>query len=558
MEDSKLATVDMSTYFILFGGITRRNSLIGRAIRCLASGRAGPGGNQDGETLVEGSVTIADRHMTNDEVLAWARKIAAGLSEVGVQHGEAINLLMRNDIEFVTCMAAANLIGAVATPVNWHFSAEDIAYIINDSGSRILVAHSDLWHTFGSGVKKRLGRDVMVLLVETPSYLRAPYRVADADCPLREGEVALDDWANRFPPFENDVTVKPTAMIYTSGTTGRPKGVKRAAAVSVSLKNHHNAYVHGMRCLLAAPLYHSAPFSTADGVWAVDGHLVLVIRFDPEDYLAMIEKCRITHSFMVPTMFVRLLKLPDEVRAKYDLSSLEHIIHGGSPCPRDVKLKMIEWVGPVLYELYGGTETGIVTYSTSQDFINHPGSVGKAVSGAIVKIFDDDGNELPHGKVGEIFCRHPGYPDFTYQNRHDERLAMEKHGLLSLGDVGYLDQDGYLYITDRKRDMIISGGSNIYCTMVEAPFLAHPDVLDCAAFGIPHEELGESLALAVERRPGAVLDSDALTAFGKSMLSGFMVPKTFLFVDELPRDPSGKIYKRKLRDPFWENAQRQI
>ena len=507
---------------------------------------------------MDGSVTIADRHMTNDEVLADARKIAAGLKDAGVEYSEAINLLMRNDIEFVTCTVAANLIGAVATPVNWHFSAEDIAYIINDSGSRILVAHSDIWHTHGDAVRPLLERDVQVVLVETPTYLRGPYRVAEEDCPLRDGEISLADWANGFSPFHDDVSVKPTAMVYTSGTTGRPKGVKRKAAVSVKLKNHHNAYIHGMRCLLAAPLYHSAPLSTADGVWAVDGHLFLVPRFEPEPYLALFEKYRITHSFMVPTMFVRLLKLPEEVRKKYDLSSIEHIIHGGAPCSRDVKLQMIDWVGPVLFELYGGTETGIVTYSTSKDFIDHPGSVGKPVEGAIVKIYDDDDNELPAGEVGEIFCRHPGYPDFTYQNRHDERLAMEKHGLLSLGDVGYLNEDGYLYITDRKRDMIISGGSNIYCTMVEAPFLEHNEVLDCAAFGIPHEELGESLALAVEARPGSALTAEDLTAFGKQKLSGFMVPKKFIFMDELPRDPSGKIYKRKLRDPFWDDANRQI
>lgn len=507
---------------------------------------------------MEGSVTIADRRMTNDEILADARRIAAGLTSVGVEYSEAINLLMRNDIEFVTCMAAANLIGAVATPVNWHFSAEDIAYIINDSGSRILVAHSDLWHAHGAEVRALLQRDVQVLLVETPEYLRGPYRVPDEDCPLHDGEVSLQDWASRFEPFVDDVKVKPTAMVYTSGTTGRPKGVRRKAAVSVSLKNHHNAYVHGMRCLLAAPLYHSAPLSTADGVWAVDGHLILVPRFEPEAYLALFEKYRITHSFMVPTMFVRLLKLPEEARGKYDLSSLEHIIHGGAPCARDVKMQMIDWVGPVLFELYGGTETGIVTYATSKDFLEHPGSVGKPVEGAIVKIFDEDGAELPAGEVGEIYCRHPGYPDFTYQNRHEDRLAMERNGLLSLGDVGYMDADGYLYITDRKRDMIISGGSNIYCTMVEAPYLQHPDILDCAAFGIPHDELGESLALAVELRPGSVQDAGALASFGKGKLSGFMVPREFVFMNELPRDPSGKIYKRKLRDPYWADANRQI
>ena len=507
---------------------------------------------------MDGSVTIAERRVSNDEILEHARRIAAALKDAGVEYSEAINLLMRNDIEFVTCMVAANLVGAVATPVNWHFSAEDIAYIINDSGSRVLIAHSDLWHAQGEAVRPLLERDVEVVLVETPDYLRGPYRVADADCALREGEISLDDWAGRFAPFTDDARVKPTAMVYTSGTTGKPKGVKRASAVSVSLKNHHNAYVHGMRCLLAAPLYHSAPLSTADGTWAVDGHLILVPRFEPEAYLELLERHRITHTFMVPTMFVRLLKLPEDVRRRHDLSTIVHVIHGGAPCARDVKARMIDWLGPVLYELYGGTETGIVTYATSKDFIEHPGSVGQPVPGAIVKILGEDGAELPVGEVGEIYCRHSGYPDFTYQNRHEERLAMERDGLLSLGDVGYMDADGYLYITDRKRDMIISGGSNIYCTMVEAPFLDHPDVLDCAAFGIPHEELGESLALAVETRPGSTLDAAELTAFGKGRLSGFMVPKEFVFMSELPRDPSGKIYKRKLRDPWWADANRQI
>ncbi|WP_339713690.1 AMP-binding protein [uncultured Sneathiella sp.] len=496
--------------------------------------------------------------MSNDEIMARANKIATGLIAKGVSHGEAINLLMRNDIEFIVGMAAATQIGAVGTPINTHFSADDVAYIINDSGAKVVISHSDLWHNLSEKVIPLLEREVTILLVETPKYLRAPYKISDELCTLRSGDIELAEWESKFSPHEKAVSVRPAAMIYTSGTTGRPKGVRRKEAVSVKLKNHHNAYVAGMRCLLAAPLYHSAPFSTADGVFAVEGDLILTPRFDPEFYLTLIEKHRITHSFMVPTMFTRLLKLPDAIRLKYDVSSVEHIIHGGSPCPREIKMKMIDWFGPVFFELYGGTETGIVTYATTKDFLEHPGTVGCAVEGATIKIYDDDGNELPNGQVGEIYCLHIDCPDFTYQNRHEDRLAMEKYGLLSLGDVGYINEAGYLYITDRKRDMIISGGTNIYCTMVEAPFLDHPKVLDCAAFGIPHEELGETLALAVETVENAVVTEEELLEFAREKLGGYMVPMKIIFTKTLPRDPSGKIYKRKLRDPFWANEKRKI
>ena len=242
--------------------------------------------------------------MSNDEIMARANKIATGLIAKGVSHGEAINLLMRNDIEFIVGMAAATQIGAVGTPINTHFSA---------------ISHSDLWHNLSEKVIPLLEREVTILLVETPKYLRAPYKISDELCTLRSGDIELAEWESKFSPHEKAVSVRPAAMIYTSGTTGRPKGVRRKEAVSVKLKNHHNAYVAGMRCLLAAPLYHSAPFSTADGVFAVEGDLILTPRFDPEFYLTLIEKHRITHSFMVPTMFTRLLKLPDAIRLKYDV-----------------------------------------------------------------------------------------------------------------------------------------------------------------------------------------------------------------------------------------------
>ena len=261
---------------------------------------------------------------------------------------------------------------------------------------------------------------------------------------------------------------------------------------------------------------------------------------------------------MVPTMFVRLLALPQEVRERYDISSLRWIVHAAAPCPVDVKRAMIEWMGPIVAEYYGGTETGPVTYCTSEEWLAHPGTVGRALPGAVVKILDEDGEELPPGQSGEVYMWHSAWPDFTYEGDEEKRRSVERDGLVSCGDIGYLDEDGYLYLNDRASDMVISGGVNIYPAEIEACLLSLPGVRDCAVFGIPDEEFGEALAAHVEPHEGAQLSEEEVRAHVREHLASYKTPRVVEFSDSLPREDSGKIFKRRLREPYWEGRERAI
>jgi long-chain acyl-CoA synthetase len=314
----------------------------------------------------------------------------------------------------------------------------------------------------------------------------------------------------------------------------------------------------GSRLLIPTPLYHSSP--NAAGLFATQLGALVVLqpRFDPEELLALVDRHGITTMVVVPTMLVRLLKLPVEIRARYDLSSLQHVSHTAAPCPTDVKRQIIEWWGPVLNEHYGSTETGAVTYCTSQEWLAHPGSVGKAVDQAVVKVLDDHGDEQPPGVPGEIFVRLASISDFTYDKEEERRGEVELRGLVTCGDVGYLDEDGFLYLCDRKRDMIIVGGSNVYPAEIEAVLLGMTGVLDCAVFGIPHESLGEVVAAAVQLVPGTAVDADDVKSFLAGRLPSFKIPRLVEFYDQLPREDSGKIFKRHLRDPHWEAVGRHI
>jgi long-chain acyl-CoA synthetase len=286
--------------------------------------------------------------------------------------------------------------------------------------------------------------------------------------------------------------------------------------------------------------------------------MVLMPRFDPAGLLELIERERLDTMFMVPTMFIRLLKLPEELRRRYDTSSLKFIIHAAAPCPPEVKRAMIEWWGPVINEFYGSTESSAVTFASSADTLEKPGTVGRAVEGAELRILDDDGRILRNGEVGEIFTRFAELPDFTYHNRPDERAKVDRDGFITSGDVGYLDADGYLFLCDRKRDMVISGGVNIYPAEIEAALHAMPGVKDCAVFGIPDAEFGEKLMAVVEPADGTTLAADAVRAHLRTHLADYKVPKMIEIARDLPREDSGKIFKRRLRDPYWQKEGRRI
>jgi long-chain acyl-CoA synthetase len=314
----------------------------------------------------------------------------------------------------------------------------------------------------------------------------------------------------------------------------------------------------GARALLPGPLYHSAPNSFGIRAARLGGALVLMPRFDPEEFMQLVEEQRIDTIFMVPTMFIRLMKLPEAVRRKHDMSSLRHVIHAAAPCPADVKRAMIDWWGPVIYEFYGSTESGAVTFANSDDALKKPGTVGKISPGAELRFIGDDGQVLPQGEIGEIYSRIAESPDFTYHNKAKKRCEIERDGFITSGDVGYIDADGYVFLCDRKRDMVISGGVNIYPAEIEAVLHGLPGVHDCAVFGIPDEEFGEALMAVVEPQPGVTLDVADIRARLKTSLADYKVPKRVEIQSQLPREDSGKIFKRRLRDPFWERVGRRI
>jgi long-chain acyl-CoA synthetase len=281
-------------------------------------------------------------------------------------------------------------------------------------------------------------------------------------------------------------------------------------------------------------------------------------RFDPEKFLALVQNERVDTIFMVPTMFVRLMKLPESVRRRYDTSSLRHVVHAAAPCPADVKRAMIEWWGPVIYEYYGSTESSALTFANSEDALRKPGTVGRILDGVELRFLGESGGPLPQGAIGEIYSRTADTPDFTYHNKPEKRAEIDRDGFITSGDVGYIDADGYVFICDRKRDMVISGGVNIYPAEIEAALHAVPGVHDCAVFGIPDEEFGEALMAVVEPQGGVTLDVADIRARLKTALADYKVPKHVEILKNLPREDSGKIFKRRLRDPYWERAGRRI
>jgi long-chain acyl-CoA synthetase len=500
------------------------------------------------------------RIVSRSEVMARSGRAASGLKSLGVKQGDCVAILMRNDIDFIVASYAAIAIGAFAVPVNWHFKEDEVAYVLRDSAAKVLVVHADIFHVVWNAIP----HDLPVLVVQTPPEIVAAYGLDPAHADVPEGAENFETWLDHQKPYDGPSLPPTVSMIYTSGTTGRPKGVKRPATTPEEQKSmdYLRNLVFGMesasRAAVTGPLYHSAPNSFGLRAGRMAEFLALMPRFDPEELLKLIERERIDNLFMVPTMFVRLMKLPDSVKRKYDVSSLRHVVHAAAPCPPEIKRGMIEWWGPVIYEFYGSTESGPLTFASSEEALKKPGTVGRINKGAEIRVLDEEGRALPQGEIGEIFSRIPTYPDFTYHNHPEKRLEIERDGFMTSGDVGYIDEDGYLFLCDRKRDMVISGGVNIYPAEIEAVLHALAGVQDCAVFGVPDEEFGESLMAVIEPINGAVIDLDAVRAELVSRLAKYKVPKMIELREILPREDSGKIFKRRLRDPYWENTKRKI
>ena len=465
-----------------------------------------------------------------------ARRFAGGLAGFGLREGDVVAVLLRNDPVYADVMLGCRLAGTYYCSLNWHFTAPELAYILNDCGARAVVGHADLLCAAAAAVPC----DVPVLAVGAG-----------------EGFIAYESWLDAQAPYDGPPVSPRGLMGYTSGTTGHPKGVRRHPVPIDQLPQQQAAMLAvvrdvygirgGCRTLVSAPLYHSAPSSIAQHTLLIGERLVLAPRFDAEETLALIERHRIDVAYLTPTMYVRLIRLSDAVWARYDISSLRFVASTGAPCAPEVKRAIIGRLGPVVHETYASTEAGLITLATSADALARPGTAGKPVGGALLRILDDDGRECAPGEIGTIYARQPAYPDFDYANLPEARRAIERDGLTTLGDMGYVDRDGYLFVCDRSADMVISGGVNIYPAEIEHALLRAPGVLDCAVIGLPDAEFGERLHAVVQPEPGVTLDPEQLSAQLRRSLAGYKVPRTFAFTDTLPRDDNGKIAKRRLR-----------
>jgi long-chain acyl-CoA synthetase len=500
-------------------------------------------------------IISGERRISYSEINDRILRAATGLKSLGLTSGTPVAIMLRNDFAFFEVSAAAAMLSSPVVPINWHLKAEEVSYIIGDSGAGALVCHVDLLPQIRAGLPDRLP----LLVATTPPEIAAAYGVAEELTIVPEGLMDWDCWRAAQAPY-SDPPGRAAPMFYTSGTTGKPKGVRRKPMQPEQLaaSERVGALAYGIRpnddqvILMNGPMYHSAPNSYGMLAFRHRCTIVLEPRFDPEDLLRLIERHRVTHMHMVPTMFVRLLKLPDEVRRRYDLSSLRFVVHGAAPCPPEVKRAIIDWWGLVINEYFGSTETGIPVWHSASEALAKPGTVGRAIEGGIVKIFRADGTPCGVNEPGEIFMRQMAVSDFDYHGNAQARTEAGRDGLVSVGDVGYLDQDGYLFLCDRKRDMVISGGVNIYPAEIESVLIGMPGVRDCAVFGIPDDEFGERLCAYIEPESDAALTPPAVRDYLRGRLANFKIPGEICFREALPREATGKIFKRKLREPYWE------
>ncbi|HZT66450.1 MAG TPA: AMP-binding protein [Acidimicrobiales bacterium] len=480
-----------------------------------------------------------------------SNRLAHLLRAAGLRRGDHLALFMENHPRFLEVVWAGLRSGLYVTAINSHLTPPEVSYIVQDCEARALVtslAKAEVASELDAGATKNLATRLMV--DGTTDGFEA-YESAVAGLP---GTPVQDESSG-------------TTMLYSSGTTGRPKGVLRPLPQEAPWEPDRRLaglgplykFRDGMVYLSPAPMYHAAPLAFSVSAQRFGGTVVIMEHFDPAGALALIERHRVTHSQWVPTMFVRLLRLPDEERGRHDLSSHEVAIHAAAPCPVAVKRSMIEWWGPILYEYYAGTEGNGSTYITSEQWLEHPGSVGQPMV-AKVHIIGEDGRELGPGQEGTIYFSGGG--QFEYHKDPDKTAqARLPGGLSTLGDVGYLDEEGWLYLTDRKAYMIISGGVNIYPREVEDVLIQHPSVADVAVFGVPHDDLGEEVKAVVQPVAGADPGPDLereLLGFARTQLAGFKCPRSVDFEAELPRLPTGKLYKRLLRDRYWGKADSRI
>ncbi|SON58529.1 Long-chain-fatty-acid--CoA ligase [Mycobacterium simulans] len=483
------------------------------------------------------------------ELYARSLRVAAMLHDAGLRRGDGIALVLPNCAEFFEITWACQLSGLYYTAVNTHFTPDEVAYVVDDSDAKVVFVDASM---------------------------------ADLAAHLRGADMAVHDhiavggslpgWRSYADTLAAAGTAPPLSdgseMLYSSGTTGRPKAVRRplpvdgngswAQAVLELALIHRYGMDQSSVYLSPAPLYHAAGVNYTMAVHRVGAASVLMPKFGAEAVLRLVETHGVTHAQFVPTMFVRMLKLPQAVRDSYDVSSLQCVIHAAAPCPVNVKRRMMDWFGPIIHEYYGGTEGFAGTTIGPREWLAHPGSVGKPLSR--VHVLGDNGGELPAGETGELFFE--GGPDFEYFKDPVKTAAVSNdRGWRSLGDMGHVDEDGYLYLTDRSTFMIVSGGVNIYPQEVENLLVMHPKLVDAAVFGVPNDEFGEEVKAVVQPVAGIVPGPDLeaeLIDYCRAHLATYKCPRTVEFEPELPRDPNGKLYKRRIRERYWQGRVSRI
>ncbi|MBF6382643.1 AMP-binding protein [Nocardia farcinica] len=491
--------------------------------------------------MAETDTVVTYRHLVDA-----SRAVAALLWSRGLRHGDCVALLMENHVDFPKIAWAAQRIGLRYVTISTRLLPEEVAYILADSGARALFT-SARYADVAAAASARVPavRERFVVDADRPGFENVSAAVASVPDGVRPDEREGVD------------------LLYSSGTTGRPKGVVAELPLAplgtppgvAGLLHSRWGIGRDSVYLSPAPLYHAAPLRFTMTVHRFGGTVIVMERFDAEAALAAIERYRVTHTQMVPTMFIRMLRLPDEQRLRYDLSTLRTVIHAAAPCPPDTKRAMIDWLGPIVHEFYSCTENALFTALDSQEWLAHPGSVGRAILGT-PHILDDGGRELPPGEPGTIWSE--GGLMFEYLNDPAKTAASRnERGWTTVGDIGYLDEDGYLYLADRRADLILSGGVNVYPREAEDALVVHPKVADAAVFGIPHDELGEVAHAVVVPAPGVAPDAalaGELLAYLRERLAGYKCPRAIDFEPELPRAATGKLYKRVLRERYAQQA----
>lgn len=479
-----------------------------------------------------------------------SRRFARALRERGVQPGDHIAVLMENNRPYLEVTWAAQRSGLYYTAINSHLRPGEVQYVLDDCGAVALVSSGAMAEVVAGLDLSRIG--TRIAAVGQLAGFEPYEEVLAATSP----EPLPDECEGR-------------EMLYSSGTTGRPKGVRKvlprtplgdpsAAPVQIAQGIIAQGVEPGSVYLSPAPLYHSAPLVYSMSMHRLGATVVVMERFDPRLCLELIERHRVTHAQFVPTHFIRMLRLPEEERRRYDVSSLKFVVHAAAPCPVPVKRQMLDWWGPIIYEYYAGTEDIGSTFITPQEWLAHPGSVGKPMDE--VHIVGENGEELPPGQVGVVYFA--GGRPFEYHNDPEKTASITNDkGWRTLGDMGYVDEDGYLYLTDRQAHMIISGGVNIYPQEAENVLAAHPAVRDVAVIGVPDPEMGEAVKAVVEpvdaAAAGPELEAE-LIAYCRRELATYKCPRSVDFVDALPRDENGKLYKRLLRERYWEGHETRV